>query len=488
MSDDIDLGAPLECDVVIAGAGLAGLVAGAILARRGKAVIVVDGTDSVGGRSGSAPHRGFWLDGGLRDGRDVGDLQVGWRYGQLAAEEAEVEVPLRFVEPRVRIHQIPDEIEPGVARVSLGSWGASGFIKMAQDVFGCPEERLADLTRVLAALGGASPAEQRAAVPQRLGDWLEREVSDPAVRSAILTMTRVIYCELPEQASVGRLMSFFSRRGQLPSLQTAYADHPTVGGIQGLIVPFAEAIEARGGRIISGFAPLRVLFDGSRATGLVALNQAQLVLEVRAEHTIIAYPLWQALELLPKDKVADSLAKLARELESASADAICWQAGLRRVPRVRSTGLVDDHVGWNRVLVGKDKRYNGGFHLPSLGSRASAPEGQHLLHAFVGRWLAGDPDDDWTGMRAKVDRIALHLRDYYLDFDECVLWSAHQYLSSPAFLSWYWAPVQRHGVRATGCESLYLASTTIESDAGPIDIAAHAGLEAAFAILRPLEP
>ena len=108
------------------------------------------------------------------------------------------------------------------------------------------------------------------------------------------------------------------------------------------------------------------------------------------------------------------------------------------------------------------------------------------MHAFVGRWLASEPDDDWSNMRARVDRIVEHLRDYYLDFDDCVLWSAHQYLSAPAFLSWYWAPVARHAVRAPSCESLYFASTTIESDAGPIDIGAHAGLEAALAILdRP---
>ena len=35
-----------------------------------------------------------------------------------------------------------------------------------------------------------------------------------------------------------------------------------------------------------------------------------------------------------------------------------------------------------------------------------------------------------------------------------------------------------------GCPGLYLASTTFESEAGPVDISAHAGLEAARAILE----
>lgn len=486
LKENADLSVPLVCDVVVAGAGLSGLVAAAILARHGKSVVVVDGADLIGGRAGSAPHRGFWLDGGLRDGRDVGDLQVGWRYGQLAAKEADVTVPLRPVEPRVRVHQLADDGIVAAAQVTAGNWGAGGFVKMARDVFGCSEQRLPDLINVLARLGSADAAERRAAIPERLGDWLQREVADAEVRNAILTMTRVIFCESATQASVGRLMAFFARRDDLPELQTAYADHSTVGGVQGLIVPFAEAIEERGGRILSGFAPLRVLFEGDRAVGMVALNQAQLIVEVRAADTIIAHPVWQALELLPTVKIDAGLAEMAAALKAASADAVCWQAGLRRVPRLRSTGDLDDHVGWNRVLIGEDKRYNGGYHLPSLGSRASAPEGEHLLHAFVGRWLAGDPEDDWPTMRARVDLIVEHLRAYYLDFDDCVLWSAYQYLSAPAFLSWYWAPVPRHGVRAPGLESLFLAGTTIESDAGPIDIAAHAGLEAALAILgRP---
>jgi len=53
----------------------------------------------------------------------------------------------------------------------------------------------------------------------------------------------------------------------------------------------------------------------------------------------------------------------------------------------------------------------------------------------------------------------------------------------PAIMGWFWAPVRRHGVEVPGCPCLYLANTTIESDAGPVDISARAGLDAARAIL-----
>jgi hypothetical protein len=79
--------------------------------------------------------------------------------------------------------------------------------------------------------------------------------------------------------------------------------------------------------------------------------------------------------------------------------------------------------------------------------------------------------------------VLAYLRSFYLDLDACVEWSATQWIERPACLAWYWAPLLRHGVHVPGCPGLYLASTTFESEAGPVDISAHAGLEAARAIL-----
>ena len=58
MNQDFDFSKPLETDVVIAGAGLPGLVTGAILAKKGHGVTVVDHAPVVGGRFGSVAR--FW--------------------------------------------------------------------------------------------------------------------------------------------------------------------------------------------------------------------------------------------------------------------------------------------------------------------------------------------------------------------------------------------------------------------------------------------
>src|SRR3989442_15506421 len=78
-----------ETDVVIVGAALAGLVAGAILTRHGKRVVLLDQADVVGGRGGAGERPGgWWIDFCHPGGHDVGDCQVVWHHRAEAAPQA----------------------------------------------------------------------------------------------------------------------------------------------------------------------------------------------------------------------------------------------------------------------------------------------------------------------------------------------------------------------------------------------------------------
>ena len=481
INTDIDFSQPLKTDVVIAGAGLAGLVTGAILAKQGKRVVIIDLPPQIGGRCGSTPYKKYWIDGGHRDGSDIGDLQVGWSYGQLAAKAADVTVPLRIVPPVVRVHHLPGTGTDG-ATMTPGKWGPEGFLQMSTAIFGCPEDEVNTLMTIVMKLAMADTAEREAMLPVSMIEWLKGETDSRAVQTAVLTMLKVVYCEFPERASTGRVMAFFFQDPSVPEPQPAFANHPTVGGIQGLIQPFADAIVERGGQILLGMKPACVVYEGKRATGLVAVNDANLALEIEAHATVIAYPLWQATSLIGSAHLCSEWKTMATALEDEQADAICWQAGLTRAPKLRSTGEPDSHLGWNRVLTGPGKGYNGGWHLPSLASQAMAPPGHHMLHAFVGRWLEKSETVSWQESKKQIGRVRDYLYEFYSDLDECVEWSAYQLVERPACLAWIWAGVKRHGVRVPGVDGLYIASTTMESDGGPVDIGAHAGLEASKAI------
>ena len=484
-SAPIDYSQTLACDVAIAGAGLGGLAAGAILARAGKRVVVVDKPPWIGSRAGSVPYRDYWIDGGHRDGRDTADLQAHLPYGSQAAKQAGTALRIAPVRHGLRIHLVSEE--PGGPSRVTGEveWGVEGFARMAVEGYGCPPEALDAFTETLRRLSAIQGAEREAAMGRSLGDWLAAEVADPVVRHVVLNMVKSIYAEFPERASLARLidmLAIFSGRPD-DDAGSGFADDDEMGGMGGLVAPFARALEAHGGRIILEHEPAHVTFEGDRATGLVALSVNHFVLRIRAQQTIVAYPVWDALEMLPPERRDPGLVEISRRVEDHAGSGIGWVAGLSRMPTPRSSGKVEDYDGWNRLLVGPERTFSGGFHFPSLGSRRIAPEGKHLLHCFIMRWTGRGEERSWDELEATLARAKSYLHEFYGDLEDCREWDADQYIRWPAMTGWYWAPVERHPVRVPGCENLYIASATVESGTGPADISAHGGLQAAQAIL-----
>ena len=177
----------------IVGAELAGVITGAILAKQGLCVVVVDTPPQVGG-GGSTPHRGYWLDSGHRDGHDVTDLEVGWGYGQVAAG---VEVEINALDVELRVHLLP-QLPPG-ARVTcvMGGWGQKGFAKLASEVFGVSDAGMPDFWKTLAQLGGATPEQREAATEVKLCDWLESNAEREEIRRAVLIMAKTTFLRIP---------------------------------------------------------------------------------------------------------------------------------------------------------------------------------------------------------------------------------------------------------------------------------------------------
>ncbi len=466
-----------NADVVVVGAALAGLVAGAILTRQGRRVVILDQADTVGGRGGAVQRPdGWWIDFGHRDGHDVGDCQLVWHHGVEAAREAGVELALRLVESPLRLHRLPE----GTV-LDGGSWGPEAFLQTARDFFECPADGVDELVAVVQRLAAASPAELDAAIPVRLGPWLDTEVRHPGVRRALLLMAAVIFHPHPREASVGRLMQFF----QTPKRGPYIPDDDEVGGMQGLIEPWARAIRERGGEIALGWKPVEIVVEDGAVRGVVAVDRSNLVREVWAPAVVTTYPVWETFDLVDERLFPPELVAAARELRGHRADLIGWQAGLRRLPTVRATGRPEHHAGWNRLLWGPEREYRGGYQITSMTSRRTAPPGKHLLSLVIARFFRGGSTagEPWTAARARLDASIAHLRRFYADLDACLEWSAYQYVAAPQSTSWAWAPIRRHGLTVPGIRGLFLAGSTLEAPAGIVDLGAWAGLAAARAAL-----
>jgi phytoene dehydrogenase-like protein len=257
--------------------------------------------------------------------------------------------------------------------------------------------------------------------------------------------------------------------------------------MQGLMEPFARAVRARGGEIALGWKPIEIVVDDGRVRGAVAVDRANLVREVRAPVVVSTYPVWEVFDLIDARRFPAGFVAAAEELRGYRADLIGWHAGLRRLPTIRATGAPDDHPGWNRFLLGNagERRYAGGYHIPSLTSRRAAPPGRHLLSWVMARFFDGGTTagPSWREARTHLDMAVAYLRRYYADLDDCIAWSAHQHVTAPQSMSWSWAPVKRHGLTVPGIEGLLLAGATVEAPAGIVDISAYAGRAAARAVL-----
>ena len=464
----------LHADVAIVGAGLAGLVAGAILARRGRRVVILEHAPAVGGRGGAVPvAEGYWLSFGERDGHDVGDCQLPWHHGAEAAREAGVELMLRPVGAPLRLHRFPE----GTV-LDGGRWGAEGFLAAARDFFECPPDGLDELVAVMGRLAAATPEEVDAAIPQTLGAWLPANVRHAGVRRALLLMATVIFHPHPEEASVGRLMRFL----QAPRAGGPFIpDDPGVGGMQGLMEPWARAVVAQGGVIALGWKPVEIIVDAGRVAGAVAVDRTSRVLEVRAPVVVCTYPAWELQELVDARLLPAAFLETARALAAHRADLVGWAAGLARLPTLRSSGEPDRHAGWNRFLVGPERTYRGGYQITSLTSTHAAPPGRHLLELVVARFFRGGTTagQPWTVARREIDEAVDYLRRFYADLDACLEWSAYRYIPAPQSMSWAWAPVRRHGLELDGVAGLLLAGPTLEAPAAIVDHGAYAGLAAA---------
>ena len=469
-----------RADVVVVGASLAGLVAGAILGRHGRRVVVLEHADAVGGRGGAVRRPdGWWIDFGHRDSHDVGDCQLVWHHGAEAAREAGVDVRLAPVTAPLRLHRFPE----GTV-LEGGSWGAEHFVRTAREFFECPADGVDELAAVVGRLAAAAPADVEAAIPERLGPWLAANVRNAGVRRAVLLMATVIFHPRAEEASVGRLMQFF----QHPKRGPFIPDDPDAGGMQGLMEPWARAIRERGGEIALGWKPVEIVVEEGVVRGAVAVDPANLVREVQAPVVVSTYPVWENFDLVDASLFPPEFVEAAHAVRDHRADLVGWQAGLRRLPVVRGTGAPEHHPGWNRLLHGPERAYRGGWQITSMTSRAAAPPGKHLLALVMARFFRGGTTagQSWTAARAQLDEAIGYLRHFYADLDACLEWSAYQYVSAPQSTSWAWAPVRRHGVVVPGIRGLLLAGSTVEAPAAIVDIGAWAGREAAREALRLL--
>jgi phytoene dehydrogenase-like protein len=467
-------------DTVIVSAGYAGLIAGTILAKAGKKVAIVEKTHRVGGRVGCAEWNGYWLDFGHRDDDDYEDnwqmISKNGQYFEKASKAAGVSVPLVPILPATIIHEFSSD-----KTVFFSPDDPAAPLEFGATMAGATPEQIERLKEKLGFLATQSADEW---LPVGFGEWLQKEFPDPVdepIHRTMLWMAGLIFALPPEKFSIGRYIQLMQDPIVLSKI-----DDKEVGGMQGLPEAYAREFLKAGGDIYYGVVVDELLVEAGKAKGLIARDEASVILKFNAENIIYSLPVWRIFDIVDEKLFDPEVAAHMHAQKAAyEGDSLCMNIGLSRRPTIRATGELDYFGGYHGFA--EDYMGANGWIFNSTSSPKTAPEGKHLLWAG---WFTPAAGSSWEGPfksfaegKKKIDTIHQKMREYYSDLDEVTEWVNYQWHKG------YWGSAanfwtQRRGpLTVDTIKGLYFAGSTVEIDGLFQEISAHSGLEVAQRIL-----
>lgn len=224
-------------DAVVIGAGAGGLFAAACLVNAGRSVLLLDGSDTVGGRASSVQIDGFTVNKGAIALKTGGVMEEIMR-------ESGVALDVRIPEPRTAFR-----VDGKIVNSGKGGLGIllAGLTKSAAKIG----------AKFVDARNGDLPEEQ-----QTTKEWLSGFTRNKTVHGLFRNLCAVLFSVNPEELPARTFLSFFARSASVP---IGFCPRGTMGVWQDV----AGAIEARGGNIRLGTPVQRVIVQDGVATGVV---------------------------------------------------------------------------------------------------------------------------------------------------------------------------------------------------------------------------
>ena len=259
-------------DVIIIGAGVAGLTCGCLLAQRGLNVLIVEKNQKIGGCCSSFQKEGFSFDLSVQS---LGECQEGGRVWNLL-KKLDLLHHLRFIplEP-AREYHFPDQ-------KIVQSSQLEAHIETLSRVF--PDERMGiekvygvlkkifdEFSHLPSSLNWFDPSSLRSQFPyllkykdQTFKQLLDEHISDPFLKT-ILSI-RSSYALLPpeEISAVG-----------MAGIEMSYFNHGVScveGRVEDLPLAMGEAFRKMNGKILTGLEVEKILMEKKKAIGIRLKN------------------------------------------------------------------------------------------------------------------------------------------------------------------------------------------------------------------------
>jgi len=315
-------------DVVVVGAGIGGLTAAALLAKRGQSVLIVDQHYVAGGNATVFKRPGYEFDVGLHY---IGHGGEGGMFPRILAAAGAEPVTFRPMDPDAFDTVVLPGLELGIPR------GIERYRLRLTDAF--PAER-EGIDRYIRYLVEQSAFQRAAGSPRRLprallssglllryangtlGAFLDTCTRDPMLRTVIAAESGD-YAEPPSRASMtlhaGLMLHYLDQGGYFPA-----------GGGQIMSDRLAESIEHSGGKVLLSTRVEKILVQNGRAVGVRLENKHLGRRDVRARCVVCNADIKRLyLELLGPEVVRSKTIRKVRRWQMAPALGMVY-IGMRR--------------------------------------------------------------------------------------------------------------------------------------------------------------
>jgi phytoene dehydrogenase-like protein len=455
-------------DVIVIGAGLAGMLAGAMLARRGRRVLILEREARPGGRLRSYDADGFVVDCGafLWPNAHLDDAFAAAGVSDFVASD---------ISPRQLMRIYVDGLDGKRFAFPWLGRDASGLDDTIREVYRIRPADFRGLTDLLARLSQIDEAELAALQHVTVANWLARHVTDATVAEALVRTLMLFGTWDPRQASIGDFARSLRRnRPGAPTPKAQSCGHNATPGVRALVDAVRAAVERSGAELRLSTTVDEIVVHDGRVSGVVAHGPQPYQESYVADVVVSNLPIWTLFDIISDRHFAADFAANARHYAKVGGTVGVAYA-FKDLPRLRETGEPDRFPGWTRLLVGAERDFGGGLFWPSHHSPRNALAGMHLLQGMrlASQSILADAE--------QVDRIVANfdrlVRQIYAGVDDLLLWRRRwitrdgtEYLISA---------VPRPEVRAPVIGGLYFVGETINLPSVQMDAAAHSALECA---------
>ena len=379
-----------EYDVIVVGAGIAGLGVASLLSKKGHKVLLLEREPILGGRSTSFEFKGYLVDIGLHAIASLSSSGI----GQLLTETG------------AGLEQVP--IKPSLMHFDLDSRSymrATGPERFGQKLY----QDFKDLVRAVSKMDRDEIDTCHEISAQ---SWIMDNFGNPGLLEFFKKIT----------GFSGQPMDKVSAGAFLETLNDAVTSETTIcypakGGIRALSDSLERVILNNRGEIITQIRVKKLLFSNDRAAGVTAgISRPSFIAEMDFYAPTVVYtaPLVTLPRFLPKDKMPGAMTSKLERIRSADYDYNGIIVGARSS---LMEGFSGQFFQWTFDRPGMD--WHGIVTVPTYADPGLAPPDHHLLFIDCHGPM---PQGRVDLAKARQEELIALAREIWPDFDRQIDW------------------------------------------------------------------